>query len=87
MSTEKLSDYQKALHIASVMPRFYLGQEVQTKDGKGIIVDLRMQWNGLYIEPDKSEAVVCYSTESAANITEGGNWVSFTYRLTELSVS
>ena len=87
MNTEKLSDYQKALHIASVMPRFYLGQEVQTKDGKGIIVDLRMQWNGLYIEPDKSEAVVWYSTESAATKTEGGSWVSFTYRLKELSVS
>ena len=41
MSTEKLSDYQKALRIASAMPRFYLGQEVQTKDGKGIIVDLK----------------------------------------------
>lgn len=87
MSTEKLSDYQKALHIASVMPRFYLGQEVQTKDGKGIIVDLKMQWNGLYIEPNTSEAVVWHSTESAANRTEGGNWVSFTYKLTELSVS
>lgn len=87
MSTGKLSDYQKALHIASAMPRFYLGQEVQTKDGKGIIVDLKMQWNGLYIEPDTSEAVVWYSTESAANRTEGGNWVSFTYKLTELSVS
>lgn len=87
MSTEKLSDYKKALHIASVMPRFYLGQEVQTKDGKGIIVDLKMQWNGLYIEPNTSEAVVWYSTESAANRTEGGNWVSFTYKLTELSVS
>ena len=87
MSTEKLSDYQKALHISSVMPRFYLGQEVQTKDGKGIIVDLKMQWNGLYIEPNTSEAVVWYSTESAANRTEGGNWVSFTYKLTELSVS
>ena len=87
MSTEKLSDYQKALHIASVMHRFYLGQEVQTKDGKGIIVDLKMQWNGLYIEPNTSEAVVWYSTESAANRTEGGNWVSFTYKLMELSVS
>lgn len=87
MSTEKLLDYQQALHIASVMPRFYLGQEVQTKDGKGIIVDLKMQWNGLYIEPNTSEAVVWYSTESAANRTEGGNLVSFTYRLTELSVS
>jgi len=87
MSTEKLSDYQKALHIASVMPRFYLGQEVQTKDGKGIIVDLKMQWNGLYIKPNTSEAVVWYSTETAVNRTEGGNWVSFTYKLTELSVS
>ena len=80
MSTGKLSDYQKALHIASVMPRFYLGQEAQTKDGKDIIVDLKIQWNGLYIEPDTSEAVVWYSTE-------GSNWVSFTYKLTELSVS
>ena len=87
MSTENLSDYQKALHIVSVMPRFYLGQEVQTKDGKGIIVDLKMQWNGLYIEPNTSEVVVWYSTETAANRTEGGNWVSFTYKLTELSVS
>ena len=69
------------------MPRFYLGQEVQTKDGKGIIVNLKMQWNGLYIEPNTSEAVVWYSTETAANRTEGGNWVSFTYKLTELSVS
>lgn len=87
MNTEKLSDYEKALHIANVMPRFYIGQEVQTKDGKGIIVDLKMQWNGLYIEPHSSEAVVWYSTESAVSRTEGGNWVSFTYRLTELSAS
>ena len=87
MSTDKLSDYEKALHIAVVMPRFYLGQEVQTKDGKGIIVQLNMQWNGLYIEPNSSEAVVWYSTELAASRTEGGNWVSFTYKLTELSVS
>ena len=87
MNTEKFSDYQKALSIASDMPRFYLGQEVQTKDGKGIIVDLKMQWNGLYIEPNTSEAVVWYSTESAANRTEGGNWVSLTYKLMELSIS
>ena len=87
MSTEKLSDYQKALHISSVMPRFYLGQEVRTKDGKGIIVNLTMHWNGLYIQPNTSEAVVWYSTETAVNKTEGGNWISYTYKLTELSVS
>lgn len=87
MNFDELSDYKKGLHIVSIMPRFYLGQEVQTKDGKGIIVELNMPWNGLYIKPNMSEAVVWYSTESPANRTEGGSWVSFTYKLTELSVS
>lgn len=85
MDVEKVTDYEKALQIVSTLPRFYLGQEVETKEGTGIIVNLRMQWNGLYIEPNTSEAVVWYSTESAVNSMEGGKWVSFTYKLTELT--
>jgi hypothetical protein len=86
MDTKKLTDYDKALHAAIVTPRFYLGQEVKTKDGKGIIVELKMEWNGLSINPNTSKAVVWYSTASAVRRPEGGKWVSFTYKLSELDV-
>lgn len=80
----KLSDYQNAVLLTNNIPRFYLGQEVTTKDGKGIIVELKMDWNGLYIQPNTSEAVVWYSTESAVHRTEGGRWITFTYYLTDI---
>jgi hypothetical protein len=83
MSTEKLSDYQKALHIAVVMPRFYLGQEVETKDGKGIIVKLEMDFNGLYISPERSRAIVWFSTKKA--FLDGTKWVNASYSLSELN--
>ena len=87
MSTEKTSDYEKALQQTSVMPRFYLAQEVRTKDGKGIIVGLTMHLNGLYIVPESSKACVWYSTEQASAVNaEGGKWVSYSYKLTELSI-
>ena len=88
MSIDNLSDYEKGLYAVKNIPMFYLGQEVQTKDGIGIIVYLKMDWNGLYIEPHTSEAVVWYSTESAVRKAEGNGsrWVSFTYKLTELTV-
>jgi len=81
MGKDKRTDYEKALHIASVMPRFYLGQEVQTKDGKGIIVKIEMEWNGLYISPERSRAVVWYSTSDEQN-----RWVNASYGLSELNV-
>ncbi len=81
MTNKRLSDYEKALQLTKTMPQFYLGQEVQTKDGTGIIVSSEMRWNGLYIEPNTSLAVVWYSTNTPAN-----NWVSSTYKLTEITV-
>jgi len=83
MSEQKESDYQKGLNAVKPLPTFYLGQEVETKDGKGIIVRLSMEFNGLYLSPERSEAVVWYSTSKAFD--EGITWVSFTYRLSELS--
>jgi hypothetical protein len=81
MGKDKRTDYEKALHIASVIPRFYLGQEVQTKDGKGIIVKVEMEWNGLYISPERSRAVVWYSTADTQC-----KWVNKEYTLNELNV-
>ena len=81
MSKDKLSDYQKALRISNVMPRFYLGQEVETKDGNiGIIVDLTMAHNGLYLSPQTAKAVVWFGT---GNENDYG-WVNKEYPLYEL---
>jgi len=83
MSKEtELTDYEKALHIACVMPRFYLGQEVEAKDGKGLIVKLEMEWNGLYISPERSKAVVWFSTADKQS-----KWVNKEYRLSDLNVA
>jgi hypothetical protein len=82
MNTEtELTDYEKALRICGVMPRFFLGQEVETKDGKGIIVKLEMEWNGLYLSPERSRCIVWFSTVNTKN-----KWVNAEYRLSELNV-
>lgn len=77
----KLSDYTRSLRQTAVMPRFFIGQEVKTEHGIGIIVAIEMPHNGLYLQPERAEAVVWYSTERA--FEEGR--VSFTYKLSELS--
>jgi len=82
MKKEKLSDYEAALKLVSSLPKFHLGQEVETKDGIGIIVSLNMFHNGLYISPESSSAVVWYSTEKA--FLEGTRWVNAVYLLSEL---
>jgi hypothetical protein len=82
MKKEKLSDYEAALKLVSSLPKFYLGQEVETKDGRGIIVSLNMFHNGLYISPENSSAVVWYSLEKASSIN--GRWVNAVYPLKDL---
>ncbi len=82
----KLTDYQKGLESVDGIPQFYLGQEVHTKDGTGIIVELKMRYNGLYIEPNNSEIIVWYSTDGAIPIGIGGKWIAYTYKLTELAL-
>ena len=82
MKKEKLSDYEAALKLVSSLPKFYLGQEVETKDGIGIIVSLYMGYNGLYLSPESSRAVVWYSTEKA--FLEGTKLVNAFYLLSEL---
>jgi hypothetical protein len=79
MNTE--TDYEKALHIAVGIPRFFLGQEVKTSDGTGIIVKMQMDYNGLYISPEKSYAVVWYGTSKRES-----RWVNARYKLTDLNV-
>ncbi len=73
------TDYEKQLEHVSTLPDFHLGQEVITPLGLGIIVELRMPFNGLYIEPERSEVTVWFSTADAK-----GGWVSKGFSLNEI---
>ena len=67
-----MNDYEKALESLknSNIPRYYIGQEIDTIFGKGIIVSIDMPFNGLYIEPSNTKIVVWFSCENAG-IAEG----------------
>lgn len=77
-----MNDYEKALDAVKYMPRLYLGQEVKTPIGKGIIVKINMHFNGLYISPQTSTAVVWFSTMEAKD-----GWVNKEFRLSELEIN
>ena len=62
MTKNKASDYMRSLEQTTIMPRFYIGQEVKTPHGVGILVSIEMPHNGLYIEPNRAEAVVWYGS-------------------------
>lgn len=77
-----MESYAKALELTKNMPKVYLGQEVKTPIGKGIVVKIEMQYNGLYIMPERSSAVVWFSTD---NSKEG--WICKEFFLTELQIN
>ena len=73
------TDYQKALDRIKTIPRICLGQEVDTPVGRGIVVSMQMDFNGLYLSPEMSEAVVWFST-----VESKGGWVNKQFKLSEL---
>lgn len=81
MKKEKKSDYEAALENVSTLPKFYLGQEVETKDGRGIIVSLQMRYDKYDVDTDFSSATVWFSLEKAV---ANGRWVNATYLLEHL---
>lgn len=76
------TDYEKALILIKDIPKFHLGQEVDTEIGRGIIVLLEMNFNGLYLLPETSTAVVWFSTSDSKS-----GWVSKSFKLSELKVN
>jgi hypothetical protein len=74
-----MNDYKRAKESLSDLPRFYLGQEVETDLGVGVIVNMKMDFNGLYLEPLSSKAIVWFSTESSKQ-----GWVSYTFFFNEI---
>lgn len=57
-------------------------QEVNTKDGRGILVSIDTPHNGLYIEFSRARATVWYGVDKT--IYDGGGWVSHEYSLKDL---
>lgn len=79
--TKDISDYANGLNAVKDMPKFYLGQEVKTKYGNGIIFNLSFPTNGLYISPFQATCAVWYSTSRAASETD---WVTHEFKLSEI---
>ena len=63
-----------------------LYQEVNTKDGRGLLISVETPFNGLYVEYDRAKAVVWYSTEKAVYDSSGygGKWISREYSFKDL---
>lgn len=76
-----MTDYQKALDRIKTIPKIYLGQEVDTPVGRGIVVSMQMEFNGLYLSPERSTAILWFSTSEAR-----GGWVSKQFNLSELKI-
>lgn len=73
--------YESELETMRNLPKFYLGQEVVSPIGKGIIINLQMPSNGLYLSPEKATATIWFSTEDAQ-----AGWVQKDFSLDELKV-
>ena len=77
-----MTDYEKALESVKDLPKIYLGQEVDTEIGRGIVVHLEMEFNGLYIRPEVSSVVVWFSTSDSK-----GGWVSKSFKLSDIKIN
>jgi len=75
------TDYEYALDSVKNIPKIYLGQEVKTPIGKGIVVNIYMSHNGLYLSPDRSKVVVWFSTSCSK-----GGFVNREFNISELKL-
>jgi hypothetical protein len=57
-------------------------QEVNTEDGRGLLVGIETPHNGLYVDFDRAMATVWYGMDKA--VYNGAKWVSKQYYLSEL---
>ena len=57
-------------------------QEVNTEDGRGILVSIETPHNGLYVEFSRAQATVWYGTDKS--VYNGARWISKQYSLKDL---
>jgi hypothetical protein len=77
-----MKDYKRALESFKEIPQHYLGEEVITPLGIGLIVQLDVPFNGLYVSPVCGEVVVWFSTERA--VEEGIKWVNHKFPINKI---
>ncbi len=59
-----------------------LGRKVQTPDGKGVLIGVEVQSNGLYVECTRNTVTVWYGTGNPDN----GGWVQRSYSAREVKL-
>jgi hypothetical protein len=79
MRDTNMSDYDKVKNTLKDFKKFYIGQEVMTEHGVGIIVRLEIPTNGLYICQEIAECTVWFGTEDSKD-----GWVKKSFNLTEI---
>jgi hypothetical protein len=57
--------YESAKKDLNNLPHFYIGQEVNTELGKGIIVKLIIPNNCYYISPERSKCSVWFGSDNS----------------------
>lgn len=57
-------------------------QEVNTEDGRGLLVSVNTPFNGLYVEFERAKATVWYGTDKS--VYNGARWISKEYYLKDL---
>jgi len=72
-------DYAKAKTVIKELPKFYIGEEVITEIGKGLLISISMPSNGLYLSPERAVGIVWYSTQDSK-----GGFVQKEFTLAEL---
>lgn len=70
---------EQNIEKAKLIPKYFLGQQVTTTEGRGIIVGLSMPTNGLYISPERAQVTVWYGCGN-----DSQRWVQLTYSISEL---
>lgn len=76
MNPEYATVPEGQLYAAEIVRRVskLMLQQVKTPHGAGLLISLQMPYNGLYIEPDRADCTVWYSTDKAQS-----GFVHYTY--------
>lgn len=78
-----LQENREIREIRNMKPSFLrIFQEVNTEDGRGILVSIITPANGLYIEYNRARATVWYGTDKS--VYDGDRWISKEYSLSDL---
>jgi hypothetical protein len=78
----KKTNYQIQVdRVKETVPKICIGQEINTSLGIGIVTEMSIPQNGLYLSPERLEIKVWYGMEKALESTKA---TSFVFTVEEL---